>query len=857
MSPTLLAELERALTTFDRTAARAYVAEGEAQRGEILKRFPIEAWPQIPLERYAAGQDDSSETFCRWLEIRSQNLGSIRGGSARKLLIFKRKAGSGWWHEPKYRDEREAWEAVRAGFVQALAYGRSGEFEKVDELEALRGAPALRVKTLHVYFPEQVLPISSRFHLEHYLERLGHAAPSGIGWATLTLNRLLLRAVRALPLFKDWTTVEIERFLYHWADPRSTRQIVKISPGRDAEFWADCLREDYMCVGKDAAGDLTAFETEEDFFAKFEEVYRDRYNGHAATLRKKAREIWALRELEPGDIIIANQGISKVLAVGEVQEPGYVWHPEREKYKNTVRVKWDTSYATDIPPQKRWALVTVAPVSNELYQQIINSKQTGKGGGGKNRPVSVDPLFAELESALERKRQVILYGPPGTGKTHAARRFAAWWLKKKQGDTGAGAVLADATKLAEAERSLTTSRVDRRVFWIVANAREWNWDTLFKRGRETFRYGRIKRNYDKLQPGDLVVGYQATPEKRIVALARITHGLQPNRKGELEIGLEPETPVDNGLTWEEMLQDPILSRSEPIRFNNQGTLFSLTPEEADHLLEQLAERDRRVEPYASAGGSMGPLTVLTFHPSYSYEDFVEGFRPSDAGGGSLTVRLEDGVFKRICRTALANPGKPYLVLVDEINRANLAKVFGELITLLEKDKRGLPVTLPQSKESFVIPDNVYLLGTMNTADRSIKLLDAALRRRFAFLELMPRLELLRGGKVEGLELEDFLGELNRRIAAREGREKQIGHSFLLGPDGEPVADPEDFARRFRQEILPLLQEYCYDDYGALSEYLGEVLVDREGRRLNERVLDKPEELIATLAEALRPAGAEP
>jgi 5-methylcytosine-specific restriction protein B len=851
---TSIVELERALATFDRSATKAYTAEGEAQRKQILERFPVEAWSRLPLERYAAGQDDSSETFCRWLERRSQNLGSIRGGSARKLLIYKRRDGAGWWHEPKYRDQNEAWEAVRAGFVQALGYGRAGEFEKVDEIEALRGAPALRVKTMHVYFPQQVLPISSRVHLEHYLERLGQPAPGGIGWATLTLNRLLLQALRALPLFKDWSTNELERFLYHWADPRETKQIVKISPGRDAEFWADCLREGYMCVGKDAVGDLTAFETEEDFVSKFMEAFRDRYNGHVATLKKKAHEVWTFRELEPGDIIIANQGISKVLAVGEVQEPGYEWRPEREKYKHTVRVKWDTSYATDIPPQKRWALATVVPVSNELYQQIIGKKGSGGGGGGG---VAVDPLFVELESALERKRQVILYGPPGTGKTHAARRFAAWWLKKKQGDTGAGAVLADATKLAEAERALTTSRVERRVFWIVANAREWSWDTLFKRDRETFRYGRIKRNYEKLQPGDLVVGYQATPDKRIMALARITHGLQPTRKGELEIGLEPVTPVDSGLTWDELLQDPILSKSEPIRFNNQGTLFSLTSEEADHLLERLAERDRRVEPHVSVAGGMGPLTILTFHPSYSYEDFVEGFRPTDAGGGSLAVRLEDGVFKRICRTALANPDRPYLVLIDEINRANLAKVFGELITLLEKDKRGLPVTLPQSKESFVIPDNVYLLGTMNTADRSIKLLDAALRRRFAFLELMPRIELLEGGKVEDLALDDFLRELNRRIAAREGREKQIGHSFLLGSDGEPVAEPEEFARRFRQEILPLLQEYCYDDYGALAEYLGEELVDREGRRLNEQVLNKPEELIATLAEALRPAGTEP
>jgi 5-methylcytosine-specific restriction protein B len=854
MSPPLN-ELELALATFDREAAKQYAVEGEAQRKQILERFPLDTWPQLSLERYAAGQEDSSETFCRWLERRSQNLGSIRGGSARKLLIYKRKAGPGWWHEEKYRDEQAAWVAVRAGFVQALAYGKAREFEKVDELEALQAAPALRVKTLHVYFPDQVLPINSRAHLEHYLERLGQPAPKGTSWATVTLNRLLLRTLQALPLFKGWSNSELERFLYHWADPREAKKIVKIAPGHDAEFWEDCLQKDFICVGWGLVGDLTEYETEEDFFTQFEETYRERYKGHAATLKKKARELWMLRELEPGDLVVANQGISRVLAVGEVQAPGYEWHPEREKYKHTVRVKWDTSYATDIPPQKRWALVTVAPVPNELYQQIVERRSqeggTGASRGGAPPVVTIDPLFMELEAALERKRQVILYGPPGTGKTYAARRFVAWWLKKKLGDAQASSVLSSPEKLQEAEQSLSTTRVEQRVFWSVANAKEWHWDTLFKKGRDTLRYGRIKRNYEKLQVGDLVIGYLAAPEKRIVALARISHGLQPNRKGELEIGIEPVTPIDGGLTWDELLQDPILSKSEPIRFNNQGTLFSLSPEEADHLLEQLAERDRRVEPHVSATDGVGQLTFLTFHPSYSYEDFVEGFRPVEVGSGPLTVRLEDGVFKRICRAALANPDKPYLVLIDEINRANLAKVFGELITLLEKDKRGLRVTLPQSKEGFVIPDNVYLLGTMNTADRSIKLMDAALRRRFAFLELMPRLDLLQGGKVEGLELDDFLEELNRRIAAREGREKQIGHAFLLGPDGEPIAEPEEFARRFRQEILPLLQEYCYDDYGALAEYLGERIVKRDARRLDAQVLEKPEELIAALVKALQ------
>ncbi len=240
-----------------------------------------------------------------------------------------------------------------------------------------------------------------------------------------------------------------------------------------------------------------------------------------------------------------------------------------------------------------------------------------------------------------------------------------------------------------------------------------------------------------------------------------------------------------------------------------------------------------------------PLTLLTFHPSYAYEDFIEGFKPAPTSDGTLSLRLEDGVFKRVCREAARHPSRNYLVLIDEINRANISRVFGELITLLEKDKRGLQVVLPQSKESFAIPPNVYIVGTMNTADRSIKLLDAALRRRFAFEELLPDPGLFEGAAVDSLPLDRFLAELNSRVARVEGREKQIGHSFLMD-QGEPVTEPEEFARRFRQEILPLLQEYSYDDYAELAEYVGAELVDKESQRLNRAVLDDTEQLLQAL-----------
>jgi 5-methylcytosine-specific restriction protein B len=699
--------------------------------------------------------------------------------------------------------------------------------------------PMLKLKTLHIYFPNEVLPIMSRTHLHHFLRLMGRPEADERSYDVVRLNRALLATAQEVPELAGWSTKELERFFYFWADPKENRRVVKIAPGELAKYWDDCHKGEYICIGWDEVGDLRDFDDKDEFYEAFRKNFSDLYKNHATTLKRKSNEVWTLTELEPGDIVIANKGTSKILAVGEVVEPGYEFMSEREEYKHIVRVKWDTSYAKDIEPQKRWAVTTVAKVAASLYEQIL----TGKGSG--KVPVAVDERFLQIADALERKGQAILYGPPGTGKTYSARRFAVWWLSRHQGKKEAVTILADSKAFDKAERELSTVQVNRRTWWVVANPKNWSWEQLFKDGTIEYDHGRLKRNYPKVQPGDLVIGYQASPDKRIVALAEVSQGLHANKKGEQKIELKPVAQVEDGPTYQEMGEDRILKDSEPMRFNNQGTLFALTEDEADHLLASIAEKNPAVREHVGGAGGVGPLTRLTFHASYSYEDFIEGFRPVDTGSGQLSLRLEDGLFKRICREAQANPERRYVVLVDEFNRANVAKVLGELITLLETDKRGLMITLPQSKEAFAIPSNVFLLGTMNTADRSIKLLDAALRRRFAFIELMPDASLLEGATVGNLALDDFLEELNKRVAKSEGREKQIGHSFLL-EDGQAISEADEFARRFRQEILPLLQEYCYDDYGALAQYIGDKLVDSDGQTLNQDVLDEPEALLTAL-----------
>ncbi|MBN1887479.1 MAG: EVE domain-containing protein [Thermoflexales bacterium] len=838
-----LQSIQDALAVYDKAQDQDHIEAAERERQELLKRFPIEAWPALTLEQYALGQSDQADTYCRWLEFGTPHLGSMRGGSALKHLIYKHKNKPGWYYGTGYDNEHQAWESVRGAFLQAFELARAGNWEQIDELVPLSGGRALRLKTLHVYFPDEMLPISSIYHLRHFLQRLGVYTDEMRDWDVVRLNRRLLQELRAIPELRDWTTQEMERFLYSWADPRETRRIVKIAPGDDAKYWDDCLANGYICVGWDGVGDLREFESEDAFRERFTEAYTELYKGHKPTLTRKANELWTLTGLEPGDLVVANKGISVILGVGEVIEPGYEWRPDRAEYRHTVRIKWDTGYAKEIAPRKKWGTVTVDPIPLELSRIILTKHDPIIDPF----PTLIEPFFLEVADALERKGQVILYGPPGTGKTFQARRFAVWWLLNHQGDGNAWSVLTDSQALIEAERRLSADRAARRVWWVVANPKEWSWEQLFQKKREVFRYGRLQRNYPLVQPGDLVLGYQSAPDKRLVALARVSKGMNDVSGDGVGFEIVALQRIANGLTYQELQADPMLKNMEPLRHRCQGTLFALTPDEAEYLLALLSERDASLSDYMPGDADVTALTWVTFHPSYSYEDFIEGFRPVDTGGGGLVLRLEDGLFKRICRHAQARPNHRYLLVVDEINRANIAKVFGELITLLEKDKRGLVVTLPQSKESFTIPLNVYLLGTMNTADRSIKLLDAALRRRFAFLEIMPDVDQLHGAMVSTLALDDFLAALNRRIAATEGREKQIGHAYLLD-DGQPISEPSEFARRFRQEILPLLQEYCYDDYAALASYLGDTLVDSQAQTLNAEVLNDPDRLIEALTQ---------
>ncbi|HJU39039.1 MAG TPA: AAA family ATPase, partial [Tahibacter sp.] len=207
---------------------------------------------------------------------------------------------------------------------------------------------------------------------------------------------------------------------------------------------------------------------------------------------------------------------------------------------------------------------------------------------------------------------------------------------------------------------------------------------------------------------------------------------------------------------------------------------------------------------------------VAFHPSYAYEDFVGGLRPVGGSDGHVRVRYEKGPFLKLCEKAHAQPGRQFWLFIDEINRANVAKVFGELITAIEPSKRvpagsepeknGVWLTLPNTDEPLGVPDNVNIVATMNTADRSIAMMDVALRRRFAFEECAPDPAKIQPRFAGRIDLAALLARINERLEFLRDRDHAIGHAYLFG-----IETLDDLRNTFAERVIPLLHEYFFED----------------------------------------------
>ena len=384
--------------------------------------------------------------------------------------------------------------------------------------------------------------------------------------------------------------------------------------------------------------------------------------------------------------------------------------------------------------------------------------------------------------------------------------------------------------------------------------------------------GEVRKELDQLEKVQIVkeiIGMyeeQNTPDilmQTVQAIAELTpyyeHILEvrenriKEKEGSLMINEEPVTTYDLNQSGNAFAKNSILYGPPGTGKTYYTAYYSVAICDGT-TIEKLKEKPyEEVSERFNDLKKQGRLAFTTFHQSYGYEEFIEGIRPVMAGEEekkSIEYEIVPGVFKKFCDEA-SLIDKPCVFIIDEINRGNISKIFGELITLIEETKRkgeteGLSAFLPYSQEEFGVPRNVYILGTMNTADRSIALMDTALRRRFNFIEMMPDCRTIedivirQNGKE--VNIGDVLDIINRRIEFLFDREHTIGHAFFTSLKNGDSNSIERLADIFKNSIIPLLQEYFYDDYEKIRLVLGDNHKKDEQFQFIKKINIAPKEL---------------
>lgn len=411
-------------------------------------------------------------------------------------------------------------------------------------------------------------------------------------------------------------------------------------------------------------------------------------------------------------------------------------------------------------------------------------------------------------------------------------------------------------------------------WWLNANPKIWSFSDIavgetqaYTLYNENGNKRRIFQNFLDAKVGDVVIGYESNPVRQIVAIGRVS-AEQDGEKLFFEKAETLSSPIDYAV----LKECPELENMEYFR-NPQGSLFKLTRSEYEFILDMIREENPIVTASSSdaytkddflnevymteeryetlvnvlrnkkniilqgapgvgktfaarrlAWSMMGEkddsrIEFVQFHQNYSYEDFMMGYKPVEEG-----FELKYGIFYRFCQKAANQPDKEFFFIIDEINRGNMSKIFGELLMLIEKDYRGTKMTLAYNGLPFSVPKNLYIIGMMNTADRSLAMIDYALRRRFSFFEIEPGFDsqgfisYQNGLNSETLdELISKVKELNRKIAADKslGRGFCIGHSYFCGRD---VCTDEWLHSVVDYDILPMLSEYWFDDENEFQRW---------------------------------------
>ena len=761
---------------------------------EFLAVWPASRLSSMTLDEYT--QAGSKDSFTYWIESRLDELGSIWGGSAFKFGVFSRKdtevresaenrsySDTHGWYSALGATAEEAFEKVRGYVGQIAALAANGDLDGIEAFDHLGEATKWKIA---FHYQNRQQPV-----IVDIFKRAPLAAYTG-GTASQGMAVLQQAALAQRP--DGMGILEFGRQVWEaWS--QKNLAIWKLSHGSlsDTER-QQCKVSQLGVMGKDTGKEQGQKFAEAPIGTLFFLCH-----GNSPQLIGQFTSNGAPWPQRDGWLQRSYRVLKPATRTDRYTANSKYWSPQG----NTTF--WQVG-ADDLPEfestlLKEYFGTDLAELAT-LAGEPIEAASIGTGLAPPS-PVPVQPAASKpVATCINR----IYYGPPGTGKTYTLMQ-----LLKRDYEQAAAMISPE-----EWRNQIIAEKIAVLKWWEGAAA------ALYDLG-------------GKAKVADIA-------EHRFIQAITAANGSNRNVRQTLWRTLQNHT-VDESTTVK------MKKRLSPAVFDKAAdSVWRFAGDWRDDCADLIALVDQLKRGQQDAG-AVQRYSFVTFHQSYGYEEFVEGLRPvlaGDADAGEVAYEIRPGAFKELCRKARQAPDQRFAMVIDEINRGNISKIFGELITLIEADKRdplncGAPpveVILAYSGEKFSVPANVDIIGTMNTADRSLALLDTALRRRFDFVPLLPdtRAEKVAGDQdsapLAGLvvttdagtiDVRRMLERINERIEALYDRDHCIGHAYLTGL-ARATDGPQRFealATAFRKRIVPLLEEYFFEDWRKIRLVLGD------------------------------------
>ncbi len=618
-----------------------------------------------------------------------------------------------------------------------------------------------------------------------------------------------------------------------WNKNNNGKRYWLYSPGNDAEDWEEQYNNGIIAIGKDAIGDLKVFKSKEEMRKKMQEIIAPQKNP-----TQSANTSWQfIHVMKPGDIVFAKKGRRTIIGRGIVSGD-YKFDSNRIHHKNIRNIQW-THKKTCNFSEELFAMKTLTNITNdsELIKKIENSFNNNEDNEVKNNNTKI----------ITNYLNTILYGPPGTGKTYNTVIKAIEIIDKYciEYDDDGNVINYDEVK-EEFDKAKKEGKIEFITFHqsyayeefiegikpVVSNDFECENDEINNNGEIKYKIdeGVFKRICNK------AITAKLKKDNSIKDLIRsdasvwkvtIRDVVKQDCFGNNRVRIDYDFETKEAKKFNELIDkgDIILSTN-----GSRSKINGIAIVNNDEAIKLDSSEDQTSRDVIWLVKDIDEnITELNDNKLLSRNTFSRV--PSMKASNILKLTLDLNGKKE---NKSNDKSEPYVLIIDEINRGNISKIFGELITLIEEDKReSFSVRLPYSHEEFTVPKNLYIIGTMNTSDRSIASIDIALRRRFTFKEMMPddsKIDDNNNIKIsENLYLKTVFNTLNKRIKLLLDRDHQIGHSYFMN-----IGSIENLKSVWFNCVMPLLNEYFYNDWEKLRALLGEAKDPVENKDNNDK-----------------------